>query len=399
MPCDQLEFRIDDARFAYTIAVPDDEREYQMHATSDAELPPFHGSMPRSTAELAAWQQGDSTPPVLEPELPIVDAHHHLFGTASDRVYYRLEDLQADLAGGHNVVATVYVEAYGAGWRTSGPPALRPVGETEMVVARCAQPLPTPRGHCEVATGIVAYADLTQGARVAEVVEAHLAAAQGRLCGIRYRTATDNGTVGQFIAEKPRVGLLREAAVREGCATLAKYDLCFDVWAYHHQLDEVIELADACPTTRLVLDHVGGVIGVAEHAARRSEVLAEWRRALRRLAQRPNVHVKIGGMGMTVFGFGFDHRGRPADAGSLAAAWQPFIDECLGAFGTARCMFESNFPVDKQSCTYVELWNALKLATRGLSTGERRDLFVGTACRTYRLDGLESRIDARQAAA
>jgi L-fuconolactonase len=360
--------------------------------------PPFRGSMPRSTEELAAWHAGAQPEAALEPELPIVDAHHHLFGRIQDRHHYRLEDLHTDLAGGHLVVGTVYVEAYGANWRTSGPEQLRPVGEVENVVATIREPVPTPRGTCEVAAGIVAQADLMLGAAVAEVVEAHLAAAGGRLSGIRFRTATDDGTVGRTIADKPRAGLLREAAVREGCARLAHYGLSFDIWAYHHQLDEVIELADACPSTRLVLDHVGGVIGVAEYAPRRDEVRALWKDAMRRLALRPNVSVKLGGLGMPVFGFGFENGEQPARAQSLSVAWRPFIDECIAAFGTSRCMIESNFPVDKQSCTYTSLWNAFKLATADLSASERRDLFSRTACRTYRLGALEQRIERLLAA-
>jgi predicted TIM-barrel fold metal-dependent hydrolase len=224
-----------------------------------------------------------------------------------------------------------------------------------------------------------------------EVLEAHLAADGGRLRGVRYRTATDEGTVGRFIVDKPRPGLLREAAVHEACTRLAGFDLSFDAWVYHHQIDEVIALADACPTTRIVLDHVGGLIGVAEYAARRAGVWAQWRSAMRELALRPNVCLKIGGMGMLVFGFGFEHADRPPDSQALATAWKPIIDECVETFGSGRCMFESNFPVDKQSCGYTQLWNAFKRATASLSADERSDLFCGTACRTYRLRQIESR--------
>lgn len=353
----------------------------------------YRGSMPRGAHELSAWHALADEEKALEPDLPIVDAHHHLFGSAQDLHHYRLADLQSDLSGGHRVVGTVYVEAYGAGWRTSGPQALRPVGEVETIVAATRQDLLTPRGPCTVAAGIVAHVDMTLGAGVDEVLEAHRAAGQGRLSGVRYRTATDDGTVGRFIVHKPAPGLLREAAVRQACARLAHLDLSFDAWVYHHQLDEAIELADACPSTRIVLDHVGGLIGVAEHALRRADSRARWRRAMRSLALRPNVRVKIGGLGMLVFGFGFEHGGRPASSRALAEAWGPVIDECLEMFGAGRCMLESNFPVDKQSCGYVPLWNAFKRATQSLSPGERGDLFHGTACRTYRLAGLERRVE------
>jgi L-fuconolactonase len=364
--------------------------------TDSQEAPPYRGSFLRSTLETAQWHARTNAAEALEPELPIVDAHHHLYGAEHDRHYYRLGDLQTDLAGGHRVVGTVYVEAYESGWRTTGPEALRPVGEVEKIVPATREALALPCCACEVAAGIVAHADLTLGAEVVPVIEAHLAAADGRLSGIRYRTATDDGTVGRFIVNKPRAGLLREATVREGAACLAPFELSLDVWVYHHQLDEVIELADACPATRIVLDHLGGVIGVAEHAAQRDEVWALWRSSLRALALRENVNVKLGGLGMLVYGFGFEHGALPPDAARLARGWKPYIDECIAAFGTRRCMFEGNFPVDKQSCGYTEMWNAYKLATRDFSADERRDLFGATACRVYRLAGLERRLTTRE---
>ena len=348
--------------------------------------PAFRGSMPRSTAELAAWHGTAPQVAAIEPDLPIVDAHHHLFGTAQDRVHYRREDLQTDLGGGHRVIGTVYVEAYHAGWRSTGPEALRPVGEVETIVALAREPLATPRGPCQLAAGIVAHADMTLGDDVVSVLDAHAQAAEGRLRGIRHCTATDSGTVGRFIAKPPAPEMLRLPAFRKACGAVGRQGLSLDVWAYHHQLGEVIELADACPQTPIVLDHVGGVIGVAEHAERKADVLSGWRLHLRELARRPNVHVKLGGLGMTVFGFGFEHREVPPTGEDLAQAWQPYIMSCIEAFGPDRCLFESNFPVDKQSCSYTAQWNAYKLATRSLTAGERDLLFRGSACRVYRLD-------------
>ena len=354
----------------------------------------FRGSFVRSVAELSAWHGRAESADPLEPELPIVDAHHHLFGSAADAVHYRLDDLREDIGGGHRVIGTVYVEAYDSGWRTTGPEDLRPVGEIDMIVAMTERLADTKRGECRIAAGIVAHADLTLGDGVAGVIEAEVEAAQGRLRGIRHRAATVGGTVGAFIKDPPRPHLLTEPGFRAGFAHLASCGLCFDAWLYHTQLDELIDLADAFPDTVIVLDHVGAPIGVAEFRAQRDEVLGQWREALRALAARPNVRVKVGGMGMTVFGFGFERGDRPPTAGDLVDAWQPLIDTCVESFGTSRCMFESNFPVDKQSCSYVELWNAFKLATQGWSQDERTDLFYRTACRTYRLPDLERVADA-----
>ena len=356
--------------------------------------PAYRGSMPRGTLELQAWHATAPPEPVLEPELPIIDAHHHLFGTVDDSQYYRLEDLAADFGGGHHVLGTVYVEAYGARWREAGPPPLRPVGETETIVQICAQPLVLPQGPCEVAAAVVAFADMTLGAAVAEVIDAHAVAAQGRLRGIRHRTAVDSGPLARFLPHPPPPHVLRQPALREACRLLGRRDLSFDVWAYHHQLDEVLELADACPDTRIVLDHVGGPIGVLNYASRQAEVRETWQRGLQALALRPNVSVKIGGMGMVMFGFGFEHGQQPPDAQALVRAWQPLVDECLARFGPERCMLESNFPVDKQSCGYTALWNAFKRMTRGLTPAERCALFGGTACRVYRLPEHAQRMQA-----
>lgn len=348
----------------------------------------FRGSFPRRSEDARAWHARSRAVAAIEPEIPIVDPHHHLFGSASDPIHYRLEDLCQDLASGHRVLGTVYVEAYESGWHPSGPEALRPVGEVQLIAGMTRSEVTTPLGPCRVAAGIISYADLTLGEAVDEVLEQELAAGEGRLRGVRHRTATDDGTVGRFIKHAPKAGLMGEAAFRRGFARLERFGLPFDAWIYHTQLPELIRLADAFPNTPIVLDHLGAPMGVAEWRAKRGEVLADWERDLHSLATRPNVRVKVGGMGMTVFGLGFEHSDRPPTADELAQAWQPFIDICIDAFGTQRCMFESNFPPDQQSCSYAELWNAFKLATRSRSLTERRDLFYRTACETYRLPEL-----------
>jgi predicted TIM-barrel fold metal-dependent hydrolase len=345
----------------------------------------YRGSLPKNAAALSTWHDTGPGEAALEPALPIVDPHHHLFGETTDAQYYRRSDLEGDLAGGHRIVGTVYVEAYSSGWRTSGPEHLRPVGEVEIIASQVAGPANTAHGHCEVAAGIVAHADLTLGQGVNEVLEAQLDAAQGRLRGIRQVAAHDDGLVGHFIQHLPKRHLLADTGFRAGLAQLHRHGLSFDVWIYHHQMRELIELVDCFPQTTFILDHVGGLIGVGEFRSQREAVFASWREDLGRLAARPNVYVKIGGMGMPVSGFGFEHRTRPPTSGELAQAWLPLIEVVLDAFGTKRCMFESNFPVDRQSCGYTELWNAFKLATRCLSPDERSDVFHRTACLAYRL--------------
>jgi predicted TIM-barrel fold metal-dependent hydrolase len=219
-------------------------------------------------------------------------------------------------------------------------------------------------------------------------LQAHVSAGQGCLRGVRHHATRDDGVVGQFIHSAPRY-LLADPTFRHGLACPARFDLAFDVVVFHTQLDEVADLLDACPRNRFVLNHVGLPIGVGEYETHRAAVFAEWRLKMHALAQRPNLDVKIGGMGMPIFGFGFENARRPARSDELARAWQPTIDVCVQAFGPQRCMFESNFPMDKQACGYAALWNAFKLCTRGMSTDERAALFYRTACRTYRLPELE----------
>jgi len=328
----------------------------------------------RSLAALAAWQ-GGAAEPVLEPDLPMVDSHHHLW--CRDSGDYRPGDFAAD-AGGHAVVATVCVEC-NAGYRPDGPEALRPVGETEFIAAEAAGAL---NG---VGAAIVGQADLRLGERVREILEAHIEAGQGRFRGIRQQLRWDAAGIGMFGKPGPR-GLALDPAFREGFAALAPLGLSFDAWLFHPQLDELVDLARAFPDTAIILNHVGGPLGVGPYAGRRDEVLALWHRGIAALAQCPNVQVKVGGLGMLYYGFDFHERAAPPGSAELAVAWRPYAEECFDRFGVDRCLFESNFPVDKQSCSYNALANAFKRLTRGFSGAERSAFFSRNAARTYRIE-------------
>lgn len=332
----------------------------------------------------------------MEPELPIVDAHHHLYGTQHDAQFYRAQDLAEDLATGHRVMGTVWVEAYESGWRTSGPEELRSLGEVERIVRSTATATAsgTRHGNCQVAAGMVSNVDLTLGERVAGVLDAHAMAAQGRLRGVRYHATYDDGVVGAFL-KNPKRHLLADQEFRRGFACLRRFGLAFDALIFHTQLGELADLASAFPETRVVLNHVGVPIGVAEYRSQRASVFADWQRGIRALAVHPNASVKLGGMGMPIFGLGFEAGPWPASSETLANAWQPFIEVCIDAFGPGRCMFESNFPVDMQSAGYAEVWNAFKLASRALSQDERRDLFYRTACRTLPASRTRNRLRPR----
>jgi predicted TIM-barrel fold metal-dependent hydrolase len=241
-------------------------------------------------------------------------------------------------------------------------------------------------GRTQVCAGIVGYADLTLGAAVEKILEAMIEAGGGRFRGIRFITATHQDQSDWGSPVRRPEGLLMDKRVREGFARLAPRRLSFDAWMYHTQLGELVDLARAFPETQIVLDHVGGPIGLGRYAGKRDEVFAEWSGRIRELAGCPNVHIKLGGLGMRMFGFDLHTRELPPSSEELAAAWRPYIETCIAAFGPERAMFESNFPVDKGSCSYAALWNAFKHIAAGCSAAEKAALFAGTATRFYRLE-------------
>jgi L-fuconolactonase len=316
----------------------------------------------------------------LDPEVPVVDPHHHLWDRGGHT--YLPAQFAADVrASGHRVLSSVYVECLSQ-FRASGPEHLRPVGETEFV-AGLPGLVPGADGVA-VAAGMVARADLALGDDVAEVLEAHALAAQGRLRGVRYASAFDADPA-IHLSYPTRAGMLREPQVQAGARCLARHGLSLDVWLFFHQLDDLLVLARACPELSIIIDHCGAPIGVGPYAGRREEVYGLWRDALRPLGALPNVHLKFGGLAMPVFGFGWREREQPPDSEVLAHAWRPYFDVCLEVFGPERCMFESNFPVDRSGCTYGSLWNAFKRLAAPLAPDARAMLLRGTARRVYRL--------------
>jgi predicted TIM-barrel fold metal-dependent hydrolase len=319
---------------------------------------------------------------VLDPELPIVDPHHHLWDRPGWR--YLLPELLADIETGHNIVATVFIQCR-AMHRAAGPEQFRPVGETEFVNGIAAMSASGGYGLTRICAGIVGHADLRLGARAQEVLEAHVRVGGGRFRGIRHITAWDVDSTVMNPAYAPPPRLMADRTFREGFARLAPLDLSFDAWLYHPQLDELTDLARAFPETRIVLNHVGGPLAIGAYADKREDVFLKWAASIRDLASCPNVCVKLGGIGMRINGYNFHLQPDPPSSQMLADAWKPYIGTCIEAFGAARCMFESNFPVDKGSYGYREYWNACKILARGASETERGDLFGGTATRFYRL--------------
>lgn len=343
----------------------------------------FSGNAYRhNMTELDAWTR-QRREPALEPDLPIVDPHHHLWDRKGSR--YLIDELLADTATGHNIVATVFMEC-GAMYRADGPQEMKPVGEVEFVNGVAAMSASGGYGKSRFCLGIVGHADLTLGSRVKPVLEALIAAGNGRLRGIRHGVTWDTGNAAKFGRNPAPQHQVLDPAFQQGFACLAPLGLSFESWQFHPQLPDTVQLLRVAPETNVILNHVGGLLGIPPHDGNRDEVFKIWRENMRALVQFPNLTVKVGGLGMLYCGFDFHLRDVPPDSEELARAWRPYVETCIELFGVGRCMMESNFPVDKQSCGYGELWNALKRITQHCSAAEKSALYRDTAARVYRLD-------------
>jgi predicted TIM-barrel fold metal-dependent hydrolase len=319
---------------------------------------------------------------IIDPTRPIVDPHHHLWDRGGQR--YLIEEMAGDIASGHNVIATVYVEARSM-YRAGGQEPLRPVGEVEFANGAAAMSASGGYGPAVICAGIVGHANLLLGEAAHDVLEAEIAAGQGRFRGIRHSSAWDaDVNVAGMYATRPK-GLLLDPTFRKGFACLAPLGLSFDAWLFHPQIGELADLARAFPDTRIVLDHCGGPIGIGSYANRREEIFPVWKALIREIARCPNVVVKLGGLAMRLLGYDFHQRPKPPSSEEAAAAWRPYIETCIEAFGPNRCMFESNFPPDKGQCSYQVIFNAFKRIAAQYSEAEKTALFAKTATDFYRL--------------
>ena len=318
---------------------------------------------------------------ILEPDLPIVDPHHHLWERPGNR--YLLPDLLADTGTGHRIEATVFVECR-AMYRAHGPAELRSLGETEFVNGVAAMSASGLYGDTRACASIVGNVDLRIGARARDVLAAHVAVSGGRLRGIRNISAWHADGL-HTSSYQPPPGLLLDPSFREGYAQLAPLGLSFDAWLLEPQLPEVIDLARAFPGTPIVLDHVGTPLGLASYKGKLPERFGVWRENIRELAKSENVCVKLGGLAMPFCNFPSMLSDPRAASTQLAQEWRPYIETCIEAFGPKRAMFESNFPVDELSCDYATLWNALKLIAKDATADDKHELFFGTANRFYQL--------------
>jgi len=317
---------------------------------------------------------------IIEPDLPICDPHHHLWDYETSR--YLLDDILEDTASGHNIVSTVFMEC-GSEYRSEGKEAERPLGETEFVldIAKTS----AENSGSKICQGIVGYADLSQGRSVENILKAHLEIAPDHFKGIRHATGWHETDDVRNSHTNPSKNLMSDPVFREGFEVLSGLGLSFDAWFYHEQIPEFIELAKAFPETTIVLDHFGGPLGIGPYADNLEAVFFKWQRLVEPLANLDNVYFKLGGLNMKINGFNWHHNDMPPTSDQLVDRTQRYYDHAITLFGCERCMFESNFPVDKDSVSYHVLWNAFKKMSHSYSSEMRADLFYGTAAKVYRL--------------
>ncbi len=316
---------------------------------------------------------------VIDPGREIVDPHHHLW--PKPPLTYDLTELWADTQDGHNVVQTVFMEC-GSTYRTDGPDHMKPVGETEYVVSVAERAAADPK-KAQIA-GIVGHADLRL-AELDSVLDAHVAAAKGRFRGIRHAGSRDDSGAELRIPGHAPKGLFEDEAFRRGVARLGERGLTFDTWIYHHQIPNYAALARAVPGTTMILDHFGTPLGVGPYAGRREEIFAKWKDDIAAVAACPNVYMKLGGMAMPDNGYGWDKREKPPTSDEFVSAQMAWYDHAINVFGPERCMFESNFPVDRLSISYRTLWNGLKKIAKDYPEAAQTALFSGTARKVYKL--------------
>ena len=321
------------------------------------------------------------TEDIIEPERPICDPHHHLWDHSDSR--YLLDQLLEDTRSGHNIVSTVFVECASM-YRDGGPEAMRPVGETEFVNGVAAMTASGFYGEIRACAGIVSFADLNLGRAVGEVLDAHMDSSS-RFRGIRHAAGWDAHDEVRNSHTNPFAQMFATPSFREGYAELGKRGLSFDAWLYHPQIVELIDLVRAFPDTPVILDHFGGPLGIGPYTDKREEIFSRWREDIAELARCPNVFAKLGGLVMPINGFDFHKQDRPATSDEIVEVTGRYYRHAIDCFGVERCMFESNFPVDKQSCSYAVLWNTFKKMVADASDSEKAALFHDTAARVYRL--------------
>ena len=320
------------------------------------------------------------------PDLPIIDPHHHLWDAGFGRYY--VEELLKDIkSSGHNVESTVYIMSSSNTkiYAKDGPEEFRPLSEIKFATDEAKRADLIPNNHVKVNASIVGSVDLTFGKKLKPVLEKAINISEGRLKGIRMLLASHQDPRINSGAVRSDLGLMLHPNFIDGAKCIQNADLSLDFWIYHTQLNEMEKIARTLPDLTIILNHVGGPIHLGEYEGKQALTHREWRSAMMRLAKIPNINVKLGGLGMAVNGAKFHENNNPPNSTQLSNIWKPWIYETLDMFGFDRCMFESNFPVDKGSCSYGVLWNAFKILAKDMSEDEKNKLFKQNASRIYKI--------------
>lgn len=325
---------------------------------------------------------------IIDPDRRIIDPHHHLWRKRFNRDYL-LADLWADTGSGHNIEQTIFIEC-SAFYDKDAAAHLQSLGETRSIseIAAHSQSAQNNPGDKSAITGIVAKVDLCLGEKpelLREIIQQHATLAGNLLKGFRHSGAHDPRPEDLTIAGRAPAYLYGKESFRQGLRILGELGLTYDTWHYHHQNEDFCDLAEAVPDTTLILDHFGTPLGVGIYRGSRDAIFAQWKQDIKRLSRYPNVYAKLGGLAMPDNGFGWDKRDRPADSDELVRWQQKYYLHTIECFGPERCMFESNFPVDKLSISYPVVWNAFKKMVADFSEAEKHAMFYDTAARVYRL--------------
>ena len=325
---------------------------------------------------------------IIEPGLPIIDPHHHLWhGPVQEQgdnnpYRYLLEDLWNDTGSGHDIKKTVFIDC-GQEYYEEGPQEFKPVGETEFVVEIAKQAQLDPLKS--QISGIIGHVDMMLGDSAREVLEAHNEKGEGLFRGIRHSGGWDANEAVKNAHSEPTEQIYLEDKFQRGLQQLINLNMVFDTWHYHNQISDLTVLAKALPDLRIVHDHFGGPLGIGPYEGKKDLVFGKWKDDISALSECPNVYSKLGGLAMPINGWNLHKRDLPATSDELVNLHKAYYSHTIESFGVERCMFESNFPVDKQSISYHVLWNAFKKMSLGFSDEEKSYLFYETAKDFYSL--------------
>ena len=323
--------------------------------------------------------------PIL-PNIPIIDPHHHLWDVGFGRYY--IEELLEDInSSGHNILSTVYIMSSSNTkiYSKDGLEEFKPLTEIEFATSEGKRADLIPNNRVKVNASIVGSVDLTYGNKLQPVLEKAVNISEGRLKGIRMLLASHTDPRISSGAVKSDLGLMLHPNFIDGAKCVQDANLSLDFWIYHTQLNEMEKIARALPDLTIILNHIGGPIHIGEYEGKQAATHREWRSAMMRLSRIPNINVKLGGLGMAVNGAKFHNSKFPPNSVQLSDIWKPWIYETIDMFGFDRCMFESNFPVDKGSCSYGALWNAFKIIAKDMSDDEINKLFSKNAAKIYKI--------------